>query len=644
MEFDIRQYLRLITKWWWLLVIGTIIPVAATYYFLSQQPALYQTRVVLMVGTTMQSANPDLGKMGLSEQLARGYAAMVRYRPVTNAVIQKLGLNRTPETLADQISAYVHPEANLLEIIVIDTDPKMAALIANALANELIEQSPGSQTHSDQQQFVEEQLTKLKAKIEQVEQEIEEQNAELSNLTSAAEIKTAEDNLQSLESVLSRYRSEHTLYLQSYAGASVNQLTIVEPAIEPTYPKGGKKILVLAVAAAAGLGLAVAGVLLIEFMDETLRWESNHAEMLMGLPVLGAIGRMSNGTSSMLARIQERSPEAESVRAVRTTILLRRLRDPYQTLLFTSASSGEGKSFAAANLGISMAADGMRIIVVDADMRKPTLHELFDRPNTFGLADLLNHNTPLEDVQALRGLQSTDLANLWFLSAGQMPLDPTILLMSPRFAHLLESLKQHADLVILDGPPVLVMPDVDILASQVESMVIVVTDGMTTRSQFRKAIRRIQEYDGVSLLGAVFNQVRLRERAYAYYYYRHKSSYPAWLSKIWRRFVSKEDEAARLAAQDAPSSERLFSLAEAAQRLGVNRATVRRWGRSGRLPIVQEGRRWKVRQDDLETLIAQQTIGQTELQPLSKADPDLPSGNGHGSNIDISSQEGAQAR
>ena len=609
MEFDLRRYLRLVMKWWWLLAIGAVIPVVVSNHFVSQRPSIYQARVVLMVGTTLQSPNPSAGDISLSERLARGYAEMVLYRPVTDEVIRRLGLERSPGQLAAQITAFVGRGSNLLEIRVADVNPQAAATIANALADELIRQSPAAQTEGEQQRFVEGQLGKLKAKIEQMERDIEEQTAMLDSLTSAAEIQSAQENLASLESVLSHYRAEHAAYLQSYVGRSINQLTVVEPALVPGSPMGGRKILVLGVAGLAGVGLALAGVFLIEYMDDTLQWGESQEETLFGLPVLGALGRMSTRPEAITARLLQRSPEADALRALRTAVLLERIRRPYQTLLVTSPSGEEGKSFTTANLSVSIAAAGLRVIVVDSDMYRPSLHELLDRPNVWGLTDLLQPSTPVTDIESLKGLQETDMTNLWLLSGGQVPLDPTALLMSPHFPRLVASLRQYADVVVLDGPPTLVGPDVAVLASAIDAAILVVGHGTTTRRELQRARESLETQGGARLLGMVFNHVRLRSRAYRYYYSQPRR--PSWLSNVWQRLMPQRRQA-KLAADDPY---RLVSLAEAANRLGIDKATARRWARTGRLPVVKGGWRRRVRQVDLKRLIARVAMGRVD-KPL----------------------------
>ena len=614
MEFDLRRYFRLVMSWWWLIAIGAIIPVAVSYYFVSRQPSLYQAKVVLSVGATMKQQNPSASDISLAEQLARGYAEMVRYRPITNEVILRLGLKYSPDVLAKQISTFVRPEANLLEIYVTDENPQAAALIANALADELIRQSPASQTQGEQQRFVEEQLTSLKAKIEQVQKDIDDQTARLATLTSAAEIQSVQENLASLESVLSRYRAEHAAYLASYAGESINQLTVVEPAVEPWSPIAGKKPLILGVAAVAGIGLALGGVFLIEYLDETLQWDETQEQKLLGWSVLGALGYISSERGKMIGLASERSPEGEALRALRTAILLQRSRHAFQTLLVTSPGSQEGKSFTTASLGVAMAAAGLQVILVDGDMRKPTLHERFDRPNVYGFADLLAPSDSIADVEGLKGLQDTGVDGVSLLPAGSLPLDPTMLLMSSRYPQLVTKLCERADVVIFDGPPALLAADMSILAAELDAIVVVVAPGMTVRNQLQKARGMLEGIEKAHVLGIVFNQVRLRGHSYGHYY--AKPSRSSRLAAFWNRLALGGGQA-KLAA-DGPN--RLVSLSEAAQRLGVSQGTVRRWARLGRLSMVRESLSWRVRSSDVEALVAREIPRRVGESTASRTD------------------------
>jgi capsular exopolysaccharide synthesis family protein len=599
MEFDLRKYTRLVTNWWWLLVIGIVVPTLLSYGFLSQQPDIYQCRVVLMVGTTFQSTDPGTADIGVSQALARGYAEMVRYRPVTNEVIRELGLQRSPEILAQQISTGLPPQAPLLEIYVTDTDPQMAARIANALAEALIKLSPAAQSQGEQQRFVERQLNDLKAKIEKLEGEVEEQTARLANLTSAADIKTAQDDLASLETVLSRYRSEYAQYIQSYVGGTVNQITVVEPATVPTEPKGGGKLLILGVAGISGLGLALAGIFLIEYFDDTVKWSEVRDEMLLGFSVLGGIGRMAVGKEDLLRLPNDTSLEAEGLRALRATLLLNRLRDYYQTILVTSPSSQDGKSFVSATLGISLAAAGQRVILVDGDMRKASLHQVFDVPNVFGLSDLLERTAPAAELRSLRGLQETGLPNLRLLPAGRHPLDPLMLYMSGHLPAIVEVLRDQADIVIFDTPPMLIVSDASVVAPYCDVSVLVAAHEMTTRRQVREMKKYVEEHPEFKVLGLVFNRVKVREPGSSYYY-RDRVSLSRKMEKLWQRLLSSR----RPAESHENDSDQFLTLSETAEKLGITKEMARRWSRSGRLPATRSGLRYWVRQSDLRTLVA----------------------------------------
>jgi len=324
----------------------------------------------------------------------------------------------------------------------------------------------------------------------------------------------------------------------------------------------------------------------------------------------------------MVDLVSERSPEGEALRALRTAILLQRSHDTFQTLLVTSPGSQEGKSFTTASLGAAMAAAGLRVILVDGDMRKPTLHECFDLPNVYGLADLLDPSASEENAESLRGLQDTGVDRLRLLSAGNLPLDPTMLLMSPRYPRLVASLCGRADLVIFDGPPVLLAADMSILAAQLDAIVMVVAQGMTVRHQLQKARTVLEGNEKAHVLGVVFNQVRLRGQSYSYYYARPRRS--ARRGAFSDR-VASGGERAELAA-DAPN--RLVSLSVAAERLGVSQGTIRRWAKLGRLPMVREGLHWRVRQSDVEALIAHETPKRsresTPAQARSMRKWDLP--------------------
>jgi len=280
--------------------------------------------------------------------------------------------------------------------------------------------------------------------------------------------------------------------------------------------------------------------------------------------------------------------------------------------------------------GVILSDAGLRVILVDADMRKPALHEFFDLPNAWGLADLLQSETSPADIEALRGLQQSGLPSLYVLTAGQIPLDPTILMMSPGFARLKASLCQRADLVIFDGPPVLSVRDIDVLSANVDVTVLVASQGITTQRQLRDAIAHLRQNKGVELRGIILDRVKLSRAGHtSYYYYYGRSSAEGWFERLARLgstlFLGQGDQ-----GLDRNDPNRLVGLSEAASLLGIRRSVARRWARQGRLPTVKNGWIRRVRRADLEALIAEQIAG--------------GAGRGNGGTAEASGPEGADSR
>ena len=293
---------------------------------------------------------------------------------------------------------------------------------------------------------------------------------------------------------------------------SPNTLTIVEEAPEMGTPVPSRMPLVVGVAGLAGMGLAFGGVLLIEIMDDRLKWEGPGHSRALGLPVLGAVSRIRSADGPLVLQSRPSSREAECFRALRTAILLSGGRHAPQVLLCTSAAPQEGKSLVVANLGLAMAALGRHTLLIDGDLRKRQLHRLFNLANGQGLAELLCNG---DDTSAY--VQQTSVPNLSLLRAGGPAADPTSLLASKRFGELLEELRREYDMVLVDSPAALVVPDAAILASQSDGGLLLIDAQTTSRRAASRVRRAMEEQAGARVLGTVFNRVRLRRHQYYYH-------------------------------------------------------------------------------------------------------------------------------
>jgi succinoglycan biosynthesis transport protein ExoP len=601
MTRQVGRYVRLARQWWWLLVLSAIIPAALTKLLLSRQPDVYRARATLVVGSTLQSTEPDPWQVNVANTLANAYARLATEGPVTQAVIDRLDLERRPDRLADQIVTRVYPEAQLVEIMVVDSNPVAAALIANALAEELVRRSPISQEDQAQRQtFIRSQMDDLEARIEQLDAEITILQASFIQLTSAAELEEARNRLIQLETAKADLQATYASLLASYQSELPNVVSLFDPAVEPPTPLPRRDNLIMVTAAAAGLFLAAAGIVLIEYFDDAVQWEGEHTQSLLGMPVLGAVARMPARGSPITEGSDPLSPSAEMVRVLRTNIFLAASERPLATVLLTSPNLAEGKTFTVAHLGLAIVGGGRRVVMVDADLRRPALHELFDLPNVYGLSDLLADHTPFADTDWPKGTLETGVKDLHLIPAGPPPVDPSLLLTHPRLRELIDVLKKQADIVLLDSPPELVGPDSSVLASVADGTVLVARAGVTSYRQILRVRDRLAAREGVNLLGVAVNEVKIGGNSYySYRYYasdrRRRQREQRFWRDLWRRLpFAKHDSS-------AAEGNGTLDLAETAEYLGVSRATARRWCSTGRIPATRSWFRWRIKTEDLHT-------------------------------------------
>ena len=217
----------------------------------------------------------------------------------------------------------------------------------------------------------------------------------------------------------------------------------------------------------------------------------------------------SNGTSPLIALRDPRAPAAEAYRTLRTNLQFSTLDKPLRTLLATSTAPDEGKSTILANLAVTIAQAEQRVILVDCDLHRPTLHTLFDLPNETGLTSMiLTEETPLP-------LQETGVPGLSVLTSGPLPPRPADILGSRRMEAAIERLRAAADIVLFDTPPVVTVTDAAVLATKVDGVLLVFQAGRTSRERARRA-RQILEKVKANIIGVVLNNAKV-EQGYGYY-------------------------------------------------------------------------------------------------------------------------------
>lgn len=260
-------------------------------------------------------------------------------------------------------------------------------------------------------------------------------------------------------------------------------------------------------------------------MDDRI-WSSAEAETVTGAPILATISRTGVWQRCRAVEQQARGgPLAEAFQLLRTRIELAPRETPLRTLLVTSADVRAGRSSIAAQLATAVAQAGRRVILIDADLRRPTLHTCFDLPNDHGLATLFAEPAAMP----LHYLQATASPNLSLLASGPAPANPAALLGSERMHEILAVCAANADIVIIDSPALLGVADATLLARQADATLLVVREGVTRAATLSRAYAGLQHV-GVTPLGLVMSGARSRpDRSTAYYAHSaSRTSVAAW--------------------------------------------------------------------------------------------------------------------
>ena len=289
------------------------------------------------------------------------------------------------------------------------------------------------------------------------------------------------------------------------------------PGLRPVRPN---KPLNIALGVIIGLVVGVGLAFFIEYLDTSVK-TIDDVERSLGSPVLGVIPQ----NVGVLLHEGAESPHAEAYRVLRTNLLFSRKDDKLNTVAVVSAGAGEGKSTTVFNLAAVFAQSGQRVIVVDSDLRRPTLHKMLRVTNNIGLTNYLLKQNSLEEV-----IQTTSLPTLDFMASGKLPSSSLGILSSAQMRDLITELKQHYDFVFFDSPPVMGVSDASILASEVDMTVQVIQYRRYPQPMNIRAKQMIEKVGG-NLAGIVLNNINMSQDE-SYYYY----------SGYYHEYYSREEE------------------------------------------------------------------------------------------------------
>jgi capsular exopolysaccharide synthesis family protein len=489
-ELSLADYIDVLKRRWLYVVAGVVICTALAYVYAQRQETLYRSATTVLVtadeGTGIVAPGQFAQSNFVFSNAMANEAFFAQSVLVSAEVAQRLGV---PPIVTVSSS----PEADILTFMAINEDPVVAADLANTYAEVFIEK---------RREVLVEEFAEVAA---QVQEQIDAIETQLDALD--------EDDLS--RRPLEQRREGLVFNLQELSLASQlsggSRATVITPAIVPLSPFQPNTSRNMMLGAVLGLMVGVGAAFLREFLDDRIRQPEDLEALDPRLVSLAAIpvADTKGGDNHIVSLEDPDGIVAESYRRLRSAVVFMAATQDLQVIQVTSASQSEGKSTTVANLAVALARTGKRVVVVDADLRRPRQHALFGVAGNPGITDVLV-GTHEPDEVAARPIGNVALA---VIPAGSSAPNPAELLSTDEMGDVIDSLAAVADIVLIDSPPLLAVSDALAVSSLVDGTVLVVQGRTTRAKELRVALDALERVDA-HIVGAVLNKVKMPDRNY----------------------------------------------------------------------------------------------------------------------------------
>jgi Mrp family chromosome partitioning ATPase/capsular polysaccharide biosynthesis protein len=535
----IEYYWKILQKRWKLIVICFVVTGLAVFVGSKLMTPMYQSTAFVQVAVSSNNSQADINGLLASDQLVQTEAQLAVSDPVLREVASHYpGLS--VDELVKNASTSVKTSTQLFQIDVLDASPTRAAAVANDIARTLIKQ----QTQASQQQNIQSQQ-QIQQDLNRTQQQIESISGQIATLKArngdVAQISTLQVELSSLQQHYTQWQSllAQLELAQAQAGSFLYIVQNAQPASSPARPNVRVNMAIgLVIGLLDGLFLAI----LLDQLDTRVR-TVEELNRLVDWPVLATVWRPDPNKDKLedMVNPPPHSPNVEAYRILRTNLGFTLLDKSMHTIMVTSAVPEEGKSTTAANLAIFMAKAGKKTLLIDADMRRPTIAErLHLSKDRLGLSNAIvacaqslsaaagsmwkpSTPFPVGDFSLNTYTHAVNIPNLKVMPAGPLPPNPPDLLDSRAMESFQVALANSgAEVIIIDTPPLLGLSDASILASKVDGVLVVINIERANKKQIEQVKAHFTQA-GTRVLGCVVNKQRRKRNDssyYSYYYYR----------------------------------------------------------------------------------------------------------------------------
>jgi polysaccharide biosynthesis transport protein len=514
---ELQEYAAILWRRKWVIIAALLMTEIVVILATFKTTPVYTASTMLRI-VTSPTGSVNYTDYMYAERLMNTYVKLATTKPVLDNLRQQLGLDYLPSIGVDIISG-----TELLQIQVEEPNPVLAAQVANALADILVSQSVELYTGSG-----ESSLDILSEQLKEMENELNQARKVYTDLVA----KDPNDavNIQSAKQSVDSKQQIYNAILEEYERARINaalrekSISVVEPSVPPSSPSRPNPMINIILGSLVGLLGGVGLAFLFENLDTTL-YTPEQIEKVTKLPLLGTIPTIDarenfismNGNTSYI----------DAFRRVRSNLTTLLQDSPCKTILVTSSEPGEGKSTLLTNLAYVMAQAGRKVVVIDGDLRRPTVHKIFKLPNEQGLSNVLCQKIDIEEV-----LQNYELPGVSIVTSGPLPPNPADLLGSEEMVGLKNRLRKKYDLVLIDSPAILSVSDAISLIPSVDGVILVASRSYSRRESVLNGCKQLADVNA-HILGVVVNRVSKKRD----YYYEDTRGLRGGITAILKKWV-----------------------------------------------------------------------------------------------------------
>ena len=425
--------------------------------------------------------------------------------PVLEKLREDLVLAQEERTKLSQIYSSNHPKIKTVDNQITFLENKIKKEISSLLNRVKIKYNIAVQKDKN-----------LKNLLEEYKQEVFQLNQKM--ITYSSLYQDVEKNQKLYDMLLEKLKeNDIARHLKE------NNVTIVEKATVPSAPVKPRKRLILLLSLLLGLMGGVSLAFFVDYLDNTVKTKED-VEKYLKLPLLGYVPALLPEEAEVVKKdlfthYHPKSSLSEQIRALRTAILFMSADKPIKVILVTSSIPLEGKSTIVSNLGVTMAINGAKTLIIDADLRRGRLDKTFGVDGKRGLTNLILGQVDFNEV-----VSPTQVENLYFLPSGPFPPNPAELLGSDKTKEIITTLSMKYDRILLDSPPVAPVTDPIVLSKIVDGVIIVAKVGKVSKDSVLHTVEKLRSVNA-NITGVVLNDLEIRKKGYGYYYYSYEYRY-----------------------------------------------------------------------------------------------------------------------